>query len=330
MTIQENHAASPKLRPERADADKRVIGDEVRGAAVSAPVRSHATRLIATKRVKVSRRPLMTAVTALGTLTLVVVVIAALGVAGPGAGHTPRGARDVAPKHLGKWQLVSDVSPTWTALPNSAYEPGIGLPKGLDLTCPTVSTCFAVKLGASGYGGTNQIVVTNDGGTTWNPVTLPVTLASSGKPSLTCGGAATCENPGDDASAQRRSSRTSDGGQTWTTEAGPSGLTTSFSTQISCVTQMNCVAVSGGGTVPRSSTTQIASNPQAFATSNGGVNWTQDPLPRGFLPQGLQCTSADDCVASGVTIGVSYGTMPKSQGDWFLPRTTEQVGRRRP
>jgi hypothetical protein len=40
-------------------------------------------------------------------------------------------------------------------------------------------------------------------------------------------------------------------------------------------------------------------------------------LPRGFLPQGLQCTSADDCVASGVTIGVNYGTMPKSEGDFI-------------
>ena len=91
--------------------------------------------------------------------------------------------------------------------PNSAYEPGIGLPKGLDLTCPTVSTCFAVNFGSPGYGGPDQIVATYDGGTTWNSVTLPVALADSSKPSLTCADATNCESLGQLSLEMPRSSR---------------------------------------------------------------------------------------------------------------------------
>ena len=117
VTIQENGPASPRLRPERVDADKRVIGDEVRGASMAAPVRSRVAQLLIATRVIGSRRPLVTAVATMGALTLVVVVITALGVASPVAGHAPRDAGNVASKNLGKWELVSDVSPSWTALP---------------------------------------------------------------------------------------------------------------------------------------------------------------------------------------------------------------------
>lgn len=307
MTIHEIGPSSPRLRPERTDADKRVIGDEIRRGAVAEPVRAHAFRRLSSARATTRRRLLITTASALGTVALIVVVIVALGVTTAGTGHPSRGAT----KTLGTWELVSDVSPSWRALPNSAYEPTVGLP-GIDLTCPTTSTCYAVDFGAAGFGGPNQIVATHDGGTTWNPVTLPVTLAGPGKPSLTCVDATTCAILGVNPSGDPTFLETTDGGQTWMTKAGPSGLTSSFSTRITCVSATNCVVISGGGTVPRSPATSIEANPQSFTTGDGGTTWSQASLPAGFLPQSLECTSVENCVAGGM----SFGATPNSGGNF--------------
>jgi hypothetical protein len=214
---------------------------------------------------------------------------------GPTSATTGRAALN-GPVASPKWRLVGDITPSWRTVSGAGYEPS------LFLACPTTTTCYADDLQQSVPGTYSEIEVTHDGGNTWEPSNLPVTLSVASP--LACVDADTCATLGVAVSGSATFLETSDGGATWATFAGPSQLTSSFggrggssaadtsgATILACTTAESCVAVA----------TNTSGAAQAFVTSDGGATWTDSSLPTDFVPTGLQCVTAELCVASGFT-----------------------------
>jgi photosystem II stability/assembly factor-like uncharacterized protein len=239
------------------------------------------------------RRSLVSA--AVGVAALLIVGTLALqspghsGQRGSTAATTGRAALN-GPVASPKWRLVGDITPSWRTVSGTGYEPG------MFLACPTTTTCYADDLQQSVPGTYSEIEVTHDGGNTWEPSNLPVTLSVATP--LACVDADTCATLGVAVSGSATFLETSDGGATWATFAGPSQLASiggpgggpADATILACTTAESCVAVAWD-----------PSGAAAFVTNDGGATWTDSSLPTDFVPSGLQCVTAEQCVASGFT-----------------------------
>jgi photosystem II stability/assembly factor-like uncharacterized protein len=105
--------------------------------------------------------------------------------------------------------------------------------------------------------------------------------------------AETCATLGIDPSGNATFLETTDGGGTWASLAGPSQLTSSIGvTVLTCTTAESCVVVT-------SDPADQSGAALAFVTNDGGAAWTDSILPTDFVPTGLQCVSAELCIASG-------------------------------
>jgi photosystem II stability/assembly factor-like uncharacterized protein len=235
-------------------------------------------------------------------LLAVALLVAIPGTSVPHQGHAGSqlavGGRSAA----GHWRLVSDVSGSWQTLPSSDYLPQ-GLP-ALNLICPTTATCYAANWEATGPGTASELVVTHDGGNTWQPSVLPVTLSQP--PSLACVDAETCAIVGIDGSGNPTFLETTDGGQAWSSHAGPNGLSSVIGARLTCTTAQSCLVVAAGGASGSATALMPDGDAFAFVTDDGGNTWSTSSLPIGLLPSGLQCISATSCVASGASVGKMY------------------------
>ncbi len=159
---------------------------------------------------------------------------------------------------------------------------GLGYEPGLFLACPTTTTCYA-NLQQGVPGTYSEIEVTHDGGDTWQPSNLPVTL--TGATRLACVDVDTCATLGTDAAGNAIFLETSDGGATWTSVAGPGQLTSSTGdTVLACTSAESCVALASD---PAGQTGAAL----AFVTDDGGATWTDSNLPSDFVPGAIQCVS---------------------------------------
>ena len=184
-----------------------------------------------------------------------------------------------------KWRLVGDITPSWRTVS------ALGYTSGLSLACPSTTTCYADNLQQGVPGTYGEIEVTQDGGDTWQPSNLPVTL--SGATPLACVDADTCATLGIDASGKATFLETTDGGGTWASVAGPSQLTSSIGvTVLTCTTAQSCIAIA-------SDPANQSGAALAFVTNDGGATWTDSNLPEDFVPRGLQCVSAQGCIVIG-------------------------------
>jgi photosystem II stability/assembly factor-like uncharacterized protein len=187
------------------------------------------------------------------------------------------------PRTAPGWRLVADINPAWRAVQAAGFE------AGFSLVCPSTSTCYAENLPASGMQA--EVEVTNDGGNTWKPSELPVTLSSPTR--LACVDADTCAILGNDGAGNATFLETTDGGQSWTASPGPSDLTSLAGlTELSCTTAASCVALS----FDPSGASGAA---EAYTTDDGGDTWSESTLPPDFVPGALQCVLASTCVATG-------------------------------
>jgi photosystem II stability/assembly factor-like uncharacterized protein len=223
-----------------------------------------------------------------GALAVAVVALAT-GVVVLTTGAAPSGSHGTAAIQrptARSWRLVSEVNPsTWQQPPTSGYQ------SGLDLTCPTATTCY-VEDAPSTVGSPAQIEVTHDAGSTWQQAALPgdVTLPVTG---LDCVEAATCVTVAGDGTGNEEFVTTDDGGQTWTSFPAPANLPSAFSfSSVSCTTPTVCVAVgwSGGGAGPAG---------LALITTDGGAGWSESELPAGFVPVQVRCFVGGRCLATG-------------------------------
>jgi photosystem II stability/assembly factor-like uncharacterized protein len=239
-------------------------------------------------------RPLVAAIAGVAAVLLVVVAFAVepAGFSGQRSSTTATSGRAALNGRVAspKWRLVGDITPSWRTVSGAGYEPG------LFLACPTTTTCYADDLQQSVPGTYGEIEVTHDGGNTWEPSNLPVTLSVATP--LACVDADTCATLGIAESGNATFLETSDGGATWATFAGPSQLTSvggpgggpADATILACTTAESCVAVAWD-----------PSGAAVFVTNDRGATWTDSSLPTDFVPSGLQCVSAELCVSSGFT-----------------------------
>ncbi len=191
------------------------------------------------------------------------------------------------------WKLVGDISPAWRTLPATRY------PLGIDLTCPTASTCYASDWAA------RQVEVTHDGGANWQQSDLPSGMTQTVS-NLSCGDADSCGLLAIDSSGDSFFLTTVDGGQTWNSVPGPSTLPLSAVPVLSCVSVASCVILAfedESGVGPASS----------FVTSDGGQTWSKSALPTGYAPIRVECFAAGNCVSTGYPAAPS--TDPSSQGE---------------
>jgi photosystem II stability/assembly factor-like uncharacterized protein len=307
MNVLEDLPTGPQLRPERVEADKTVISAAVCEAkptvrrflpqgSVLGPILKHRS---------VSRRVVIASAFSAIALAVIIALVAAPAPRTPGGPHQPAASPGSQSGGAPTWRLVSDVSPTWRALPSSGDVPG--QPKGLNFSCPTTTTCYAANFASTGPGTASAVEVTNDGGTAWRALTLPVSLLRP--PSLACVNAATCAILGLNQSGDSTFLETTDGGQTWSSHAGPNELTfLNGPFQLACTTPTSCLVVAPGtSTKVPPGTIVTAAGAASYVTDNGGDTWSTSSLPTGYIPSALQCASATNCVTTG---SVSLGGPP--------------------
>jgi len=141
----------------------------------------------------------------------------------------------------------TDGGMTW----QTNWAPAPALDSTLRLTCPTTLQCYAtVNTGTSLPGGTEEIMMTQDGGNTWTFVNpAPPASASSIDEynSVSCTSASTCWIAGEVMPTGRLGSSqaaiwaTSDAGQTWMPIPLPIKLGIIF--QVACNAPASCLAV---------------------------------------------------------------------------------------
>ena len=146
------------------------------------------------------------------------------------------------------------------------------LPNGNNLfaiSCPASSTCFAA-------GEDSPILMTSDGGTTWNRQ-----ANATGIFGLSCPSALVCVGVGNGGLVIS----TSNGGSSWQSQVLGGG-TIQFLSGVSCPTTSICYADGSLGTV--------------WKSTNGGVGWTaQSSGITSFNFIGASCATATDCMVVG-------------------------------
>ena len=244
------------------------------------------------------RRRRRSVVGGVGVGLAVAVLVATVAVEGP-ARNAPARSTQAPPGRVGRgsvaarWKLVADVSAGWQLV--MGPDGGIGFPP-VELTCSSTTTCYALLVrpgapprpkGSPASPPTVQIATTTDGGESWTPVTLPVSVWQA---RLSCVSASTCALLGLDSTGAPVFLETSDGGETWSSQTAPAALASASTiTALNCVSAEDCTAVlTTSGAVGFS-----------LATSDGGQTWTRATLPGVLVPSGLTCTDAGHCVVTG-------------------------------
>ena len=191
------------------------------------------------------------------------------------------------------WRLTGYITqPAWQVQPAIGSDPFL-------LDCTSTTTCYATGLSAPppSAGDTSSfqsvVEVTHNGGTTWQPSSLP--SAGMSIASITCPAVDTCMLAGANFSSGAPTDvmfTTTDGGQSWSSLPLPgTGGSTSV---LSCATTLNCDAL------------QSLPGPDGLGvryvsdvTSDGGRTWSSFPMPGTFRGYALQCTASDYCIAGG-------------------------------
>ena len=185
---------------------------------------------------------------------------------------------------------------------------------GHAIACPSVSQCTIVGSKRVTNGLANAVeMTTNDGGLTWQTVTMGVssgtqvmTVASLACPSTTeCVSVGFAEVPSSTGGfgTVPLAWNTTDGGATWN-QTNPPGLAANDSllTGISCPTTSTCFA-DGFNVTALNSTTGVPVGATVVETTDGGITWAQQTIasPQDQLLALLTatCQSATSCEAGG-------------------------------
>jgi photosystem II stability/assembly factor-like uncharacterized protein len=203
----------------------------------------------------------------------------------------------------------------------------------LTLTCPTASRCVATGLGpVSGRFRTGAVLLSDDGGATWRPGTLPGGVQLRGQP-VTCIGDEHCLTLGTVIPAQGSLYDellvSADGGATWTERPLDAKFPTPVIQDLACPTASTCY-VTGSDDVAEhfdNGTATSASSSFAAVTKDAGLTWQAIGLPEpASLPRfeppdvymsiaSLQCPKAGICIAltdgaTGSKYAAIYRTAP--------------------
>jgi len=187
---------------------------------------------------------------------------------------------------------TADGGVTW-----SAEAVTVADPTDLDgVACPDRRHCMAVGNADQGGPILGTVLVTADGGQTWQPVGSPTGAVDVA--AVQCFSATACIVLASDGSSIWSAS-TMDGGQVWQrTGSLPPGF--GGVSNLSCLTTTACVTVGYTTTAPGQGTGAIA------VTNDGGTTWTAATIPAGVGKlHGVSCTGIADCVAVGTKATVT-------------------------
>jgi photosystem II stability/assembly factor-like uncharacterized protein len=172
---------------------------------------------------------------------------------------------------------------TWTtpSLP-AAAKAAYGLE---GVTCPTVTTCFAVAASATG----GVIIRSTDGGAKWQVQTAP--HGTNYYQSISCSSSSTCTIVGGNLSETTPPPvlTTTDGGAMWRAHSSAAIVTGESLGSVSCPTKDECFVAGGVN----------SGGARMFRTTNGGTSWAPVTLPSGLFGVGVSCISATTCFALG-------------------------------
>ena len=227
----------------------------------------------------------------------------------------PLTSRPFAPtkQTSGHWRLVDD-------LVSSSWQQNTSGPPPGNLTCPTVSACYALSGSyPSARAGapliSESLYVSADLGHSWSVLPMPDGFDPTTE--LSCGTASSCFAGGSiDGHAVFLS--TSDGGRQWTVLpfAGPG-----FLVRLTCIgsTVCNAIAAPIGTLGARAGPTNPRRLNESFVrTTDGGSGWTSRRLAPDDSVISLSCATALACVANG-----SQGLGEGSNSPGFVQSTDD-------
>lgn len=213
----------------------------------------------------------------------------------------------------------------------------------LSLSCPTSEHCVAygfpiprhpsARMGPPENQGV--VLVTDDGGTTWRPGTMPAHVGASWPSQVTCTDARHCAmlgyviGPGPQGGSMSVSANgqitetvpdqysvvgfSADGGLTWTVRRLPASIPGPSLDALACPTASLCYAAGGAAIPQQIGNTSNGGSAVVVVTRDGGRTWQKvsfavpAQVPSGmqgdsFMDIGqIQCPRADACVAIGVS-----------------------------
>ncbi len=171
--------------------------------------------------------------------------------------------------------FTTDGGTTWTAA--TIAEDAV-----VSLSCPSVSTCFALERDVAGSNEGAYVEESTDGGMTWTALSNP---DDGWGDSISCGTVSTCvlTGRGDELDGEKGwVSATSDDGATWTTPA----MTTAPPIEASCASATECFVADG----------------QLLETTDGGSSWATVISSKKEYLAAVDCAAAGVCFASGATV----------------------------
>jgi hypothetical protein len=224
-------------------------------------------------------------------LRIVAVSVAAAAILLAGGLVLGLGGSNDAHSHVqsGTWTLMDDsLSGTWQQNTTGGPPPG-------DLSCPTVSTCFAMSgKYASAQAGSpllsESLYVSTDVGATWSELPMPQGFAPTSV--IACGGVSDCAAGG---TYMGRSVliTTADGGHSFTMHPLPVGI--GHLDTLSCPSASYCAGLAADSELLNIGTTDAT----FLSTSDGGTTFSDAPILTGDSMQSLACSSDLDCTAVG-------------------------------
>jgi photosystem II stability/assembly factor-like uncharacterized protein len=172
------------------------------------------------------------------------------------------------------------------------------------VACPVLNTCYAVGNynipdGNGGNTALTQVVITVDGGKTWqNQIYLDTAnnqVINGILNSISCPSATTCFAVGSDGKGNGLILKTSDSAHTWSSYTNAAMASVGFNS-VACASITTCYAIT---------------ETSVFATTNGGTSWNQltNNLILNTQSQSIKCPTALNCFIVTNTSAFSGGAI---------------------
>jgi hypothetical protein len=184
-----------------------------------------------------------------------------------------------------------------------------------ELSCPTASHCIAAGLSAaSGTSFTGLVLVSDDGGATWQPGTLPRGMSPESSP-IDCVDAEHCFEVASTTKLYDEMLVSDDGGAAWTVLPLPARFPSPLIDNLACVSASTCYVAGSDSQVQSFDNGKATSGSSEFAavTEDAGLTWqpmtmAQPPasqLQPGEPPDVFMSLSSLQCPRAGVCIALA-------------------------
>jgi hypothetical protein len=185
-----------------------------------------------------------------------------------------------------------------------------------DISCPATSYCVTVGVYDASVPNTDRgvVMISRDGGRSWQHGTLPQGLGLSPFPQVACVGTSHCWMIGSVRDfGPSVMAVSADGGATWTARSLPATVPDPQLSAFACPSAAVCYVAGEDSTPEKIGNTYNAGSAMVAVTHDGGLTWNRVTFPKptrapggmqgdAFMAIGqIQCPQANKCVALGVS-----------------------------